>query len=331
MDLDTGDIARQLLRALRGPRSQVAWSRRLGYRSNVAYAWESGRRWPTAAETLRAAQRTGIDVRAALIRFHGTEPRWLPSDPTSPQALALFMDDLRGSHPISALARESGLSRYALTRWLSGQTQPRLPDFLHYIEAASLRLVDFVTCFVAPDQVPAIAETWHRLEARRRGAFELPWTQAVLRAFELQDYHALPAHDSGWVARRLGISVDEASRCIDHLVDTGQLRRAGTHLVLDALAVDTRRRPDVGRRLKQHWTEVAADRIADASPGQFSYNVFTVSRADFERIRDLHLQYYQELRNVVAASEPGECVAVANVQLFALDGDDDRHLEPGPE
>ena len=58
-NVDIERIARGLLRELRGRRSQVQWSRRLGYRSNVAYAWESGRRWPTAAETLRAAGRSG--------------------------------------------------------------------------------------------------------------------------------------------------------------------------------------------------------------------------------------------------------------------------------
>jgi len=318
--LDYGDIARQFLRALRGRRSQVAWSRRLGYRSNVAYAWEAGRRWPTAAETLRAASRTGIDVRGAVVRFYGTDPRWLPEDLTDPAALAAVMEDLRGSHPVSALARESGLSRYALTRWLSGQTQPRLPDFFHYVEASSLRLVDWITSFVAPGRVPAIAEVHRRLEARRRGAFELPWTQAVIRAFELEDYQALPAHDAAWIARRLGIEVEEAERCIAHLADTGQLVQDGNHYRIEPIAVDTRRSPQVGVRLKEHWTRVAAERLVAGDPGQFSYNVFTVSRDDFERIRELHLQYYQELRSVVAASEPGECVAIANVHLFALDG-----------
>ena len=38
---DIERVARQLLIALRGKRSQVQWSRRLGYKSNVAYAWES--------------------------------------------------------------------------------------------------------------------------------------------------------------------------------------------------------------------------------------------------------------------------------------------------
>jgi hypothetical protein len=52
--------------------------------------------------------------------------------------------------------------------------------------------------------------------------------------------------------------------------------------------------------------------------------VFTVSRADFERIRQAHLDYFRLLRSIVSESTPEEVVAVANVQLFALDD----HLNP---
>jgi hypothetical protein len=62
VELDFEALARQFLRALRGNRSQVAFSRRLRYRSNIAYLWESGRNMPTAAVALAAAARTGIDV-----------------------------------------------------------------------------------------------------------------------------------------------------------------------------------------------------------------------------------------------------------------------------
>jgi hypothetical protein len=65
MELDFERASRELIRAIRGERSQVALSRRLGYRSNVVYMWESGRRWPTAAETLRAASLCRLDVRGA--------------------------------------------------------------------------------------------------------------------------------------------------------------------------------------------------------------------------------------------------------------------------
>lgn len=319
MDYDA--IAQQLLVALRGHRSQVAWSRRLGYRSNVAYAWESGRRSPTGAETLRAAVRAGVDLRAGLTRFYGHPPPWLgEGDPARPEAVAAFLEDLRGSASISDLARRSGLSRYAISRWLSGDTEPRLPDLLRLIEAASVRLVDFIAVLVDPAAVPSIATLWARVEARRRGAYELPWTQAVLRALELEGYRALAEHQPGWIAGRLGLAEVEEARCLAFLRDTGQIVWDGTHYGKEALAVDTRREPEVGRRLKAHWTRVAADRVEQGERGQFSYNVFSVSRADFERIRELHLAYFHALRAIVAESEPAECVAVANVQLFALDG-----------
>ena len=116
-------LARELLVVLRGKRSQVAWSRRLGYKSNVAYA--SGRRRPTAAETLRAARRSGVDLDLAVTRFYGNPPPWLDeTDPASPAAVARLLEDLRGNTSVSDLARRAELSRYSVSRWLSGQTQP---------------------------------------------------------------------------------------------------------------------------------------------------------------------------------------------------------------
>ncbi len=314
-------IARELLLALRGKRSQVQWSRRLGYKSNVAYAWESGRRWPTAAETLRACERTGIDVRGALIRFYGREPEWLTGvEPATPQGVAQLLDDLRGQATITELAARADVGRYSVSRWLSGGTQPRLPDFLRMVDATSVRLVDLLATLVDPASLPSILPLWEAMEARRRGAFEVPWTQAMLCAIDLEAYQALPRHADGWLAALLGITVEEEQRCLDHLRTTGEIVWDGARWAAGAeLAVDTRRYPEIGRWLKAHWSEVAARRVQAGAPGQFSYNVFTVSKADFERIRELHLQYFHALRAIVRASSPDEVVAIANVQLFALE------------
>ena len=77
VELDYELIARQLLRAIRGPRSQVAFSRRLGYRSNMVYLWESGRAFPPAARFLSMATRLQLDVDGAVAHFYGRRPSWL--------------------------------------------------------------------------------------------------------------------------------------------------------------------------------------------------------------------------------------------------------------
>ncbi|MFT5457505.1 MAG: DNA-binding phage protein [Myxococcota bacterium] len=325
MDVDHDQVARELLLALRGQRSQVQWSRRLGYRSNVAYAWESGRRYPTAAETFRAIARSGIDADAAVTQFVGDRPDWLDEAPLdSPDGVARLLDDLRGSAGIGDLARRAGLSRYAVSRWLSGRTQPRLPDFLRVVDAASVRLPDFVAAIVDPACIPSLVDTWRRLEARRKGAGSHPWTQAILRAIELEDYLGLDRPPPGWIARRLGLDDETEAACLEFLEETGQVTWTGTHYKQEKLAVNLQRSSEVGRLLRMHWTHVAEERLAGGAEGQFSYNVFTVSREDFERIRQLHLDYFRALRAVVAESEPGEVVAVANVQLFPLEPPVDR-------
>ena len=318
--MDYEQLAKEFLRALRGKRSQVAWSRRLGYRSNVAYTWEKGRRWPTAAETMRAAERNGVNLREAFLQFFGAAPpEWIETyNLTTSKAVAALLDEMRGNTTILELAKRTGASRYAISRWLTGQTEPRLPDFFRLFEAASTRLLDLVCVLVDPDEVPAVSEQIHLQELRRNGAYRLPWTQAIIRTLELESYLALPAHQPGWIANQIGIDVQQEAACLAFLQQTEQVEWTGTRYVARTVAVDTRGRPEIGRRLKAHWTEEGARRIKAGVPGQFSYVVFSISEDDFERIRELHLRYFNTLRGIISESNPSEMVAVANVQLFGL-------------
>ncbi|MBL8618672.1 MAG: DUF4423 domain-containing protein [Deltaproteobacteria bacterium] len=312
-------LARELLVAARGRRSQAAWSKRLGYRSNVAWAWEQGRRWPTAAEALRACAAAGVDLPAALTRFYGRRPAWLDGhDPTTTAGVAALLEDLRGNVSLTDLARRAGASRFSLSRWLAGLTEPKLPDFLRLVQAASLRAVDLIAVLADPATLPIAGPLHARLDLHRRAAAEAPWLQAVVHGLELTEYRALPGHQVGWLSARLDLPPGEEDRCIALLSDAGRIRWRAGRWEAHEVMVDTRPRPEVGRALKAHWARVGADYALAGKPGQFSYNVFSVSTADFERIRAAHLDYFRLLRSIVSASQPEEIVAVANVQLFAL-------------
>src|SRR3954467_14206436 len=129
--MDYESLSSELLRALRGKRSQTAFSKRLGYRSNVAYAWESGRAWPTALGFFDALERSGRKLEPALAAFFRVRTgESLKADLTSARGVAAFLDDLRGQIAIVDLARAAKRSRFAVARWLKGEAEPRLPDFL---------------------------------------------------------------------------------------------------------------------------------------------------------------------------------------------------------
>lgn len=321
MRLEYERIASDFLRAIRGKRSQAAFSRRLGYRTNVLYLWEAGRSFPTAADALSAAARSGIDVRTSLANFYHRTPDWLDRvDPTTREGVAALLNDLRGRTGINDLAKATGKSRFALARWLRGDAEPKLPEFLLLLEKTSQRLLDFLATLVDPLQLASVRRAWEELEATRRAAFDMPWTQAVLRVLELRDYADLERHVPGWIARRIGISLAEEQQCLQLLARTHQITfRQGRWQLRDVMAVDTRRDPAAERKIKRWWSDIALDRLEAGVPGIFSYNVFAVSEKDLATITDLHRAYFRQIRNIIAQSEPSERVVVASLQLAPLD------------
>lgn len=315
--MDFEKTAKELIHAIRGPRSQAAFSRRLGYRTNVVHAWEAGRRWPSASETLRAAGVAGIDVRAAFGRFYRTPRPWLlDGDPSSAAFVAQFLHDQQGAATTTILARRAGINRYSVARWLAGAAEPRLPDFLRVVEAASLRVVDLLAMLVDPNQLPAITATWSRVEAQRRLAIDTPWAMAVLRSLELAGFEGtVPT-----IATRLGVDPDEVDRCLRALQDAGLAARVRGRWRPTAMdAVDTRRSPETARKLKGFWARVGLDRLEAGADGAFAYNLASVSEDQLRRLRELHDGYFQAVRAVIAEDAPPECVVLLNLQLLRLD------------
>jgi len=72
-------------------------------------------------------------------------------------------------------------------------------------------------------------------------------------------------------------------------------------------------------KLEQYWAQLGAERAAWDTQGLFCYNVFSVSEADYRRLCEMHLAYFEELRAIVSRSQPEERVVVANLQMFAID------------
>jgi transcriptional regulator with XRE-family HTH domain len=309
--------ASQFLRAVRGRRSQIAFARRLGYRGNPITDWENERRYPTAAEAFRACERVGIDASAAFARFHPAPP---PPAHGGPAELCAWLARARGSTPIGELAARCGRSRFAVARWLSGQAQPRLPDFFALVDAITGRVHDLVAELVPIEAVSALLPRHRAATAAKRLAFEEPWTEAVLRVMETVAYRAMPAHQDGFIAAQLGIDRGHAQRCVQQLVEAGILRAEGDrYAVSGALSVDTRADPDAVRQLMEHWSGVALSRFgARRQTDLFAYNVLSVSNADLSRIRELLRSTYREIRSIVAASEPSETAALINLHLVGL-------------
>jgi len=330
--MDYERLAAELVIAVRGSRSQGALSRRAGYRSNIVRRWERGACWPTAARFLELCALRKLDVERCYTEYFRRRPGWLDEhDATSRAAVAAFLRELRGKTPILELARVSGFNRYSVSRWLNGSAEPKLPEFLRLIEASSRRLLDFIATLVDPAALPSVAARWTLLRSAREVAYGQPWSHAVLRALELEDYARAGHAQPGWLATKLGLPDTQVQQALAALLETGQIRERRVRGSIrfepkQVLRVDTRQDPVRGRALKLAWTRLATRKLASGHPGSFGFSLFAVSKADLRKLRDLNQQYVRAMQSLIASSRATDCVGLYCTQLLDLDAGPDNAL-----
>ncbi|MFT5357635.1 MAG: transcriptional regulator with XRE-family HTH domain [Polyangiales bacterium] len=311
MELDWDLVSRQLLRALRGTRSQAALARRLRLSTQTITNWEAGRRVPSALKVFNAAKAIGVDVDAAFAHFrHG-------STPSTEEALGDWLSQLAGDRSVQQLAKRLGVSRYRVSRWLTGDTKVPWPSFLDLVETLTQRLTDWVSCLVPIDEVPLLAPMHRQREAARTLAFERPLSEAMLRLAETTSYAALPKHEAGWFAERLHVCIDEEAACLSAMLESGVLTLCdGRYEPGAPMSIDTSASLEDMKALKLHWLGEVTRSLEEGRPGNaYGYNVISVSKADLKRVRELHLQYFRQLRAIVVESEPVETVALIGMQI----------------
>lgn len=314
--------SRELVRALRGRRSQTATRRRLRRSSNVLHAWETGNRYPSASDFLELLRLSGQAPQQLLSRF-------APCRGASTRALVgSWLNALTRDRSHAELARGLGVNRNTVARWLAGTTEPRLPQLLAFLDATTQRALDFVAQVAPPEHLPSVAPAYRDLQEQRGLAYRMPWTHAVLRALELTQYRALPRHQPGFIAACTGVTLEQEEQCLAALLRAKQIqRRRGRYQVARVLAVDTQQDPAGNLALKQHWFEAAAGELAQRgvpADGLASYNLFAISEADLGRVRQAHLDYYERLRAIVAESKQPTRVVLATIGLVPL-GSAPRH------
>lgn len=315
------------MRALRGRRSQPAFSRSLGFRSNAAYAWESGRRYPEASLFFKAALRDR-DLRPALSRFFELpEDSFVGRRAFATRTITALVAQLVGSTAKVALAPQLGIDRTTLARWCGGKTEPRLPAFLALVQLGTQRLLEFVALFVDVAELSSTREMFTHVERQRQLAYARPLSHAVLRALELDAYRHHSEHEEGVLSRELGLPRELVAGYLSALEEAGQAVRSGAHYsAAEILTIDTREDPERNRKLKAFWAGEALRRFETGAVDAetlFSFNLFAISEPGFQKIRRLHLAYYDQVRAIIEQSESADRVVLMNLQLLPL-----RHADP---
>jgi DNA-binding phage protein len=309
-------VAREVLRAVRGKRSQVLLSRRLGFRSNVASKWESGQRMPTASQVFEYARRLGRDPWEALRTLNPNAAQALGTA-EAPQ-LGPWLRALKGTQGFAAIAQRSRLSRFSVSRFLAGQSEPRLPQFLALLDAITFRLEDFIDAWLGIAQVPSLAARFARARAARDALFERPLCLAVMCLLDTVALNVPLTAQVATLASTLEQPIQTIVECLEILKQGGVVTLAERYELSGALTVNAQSTPERERAVRSYWTKVVHERsAAPRALDLCSYNVFSIARKDYAQLQQLQREFYRGARALIAASEPTELAGLLMVQLLA--------------
>jgi hypothetical protein len=114
---------------------------------------------------------------------------------------------------------------------------------------------------------------------------------------------------------------------MDLLVRSGQVRRrSGRYVASDSAFVDTGIDRTRKQGLQAFWGRTALERMDDE--GQTgSFNLFTIAERDLVELRELHAQFFEQMRSLIARSKTNERIALAT--RSGLGRELKRHLDDG--
>lgn len=296
---DEKALAAELVRYWRGNTPQLVLSYDLGFNSNVVGHWERGRSSCSLSMALHMAETRHagtLDNLAADLRC-----AWTDTVPmSSPRGVVMLLGDLFAGVDIASVAKRSRLSRHKLGRWLRGDTEPNLPEFIAGLNAVGishtvvpllapgLQLASSLPDRVTMDQL----ETLHGLMTSR--------------------YRELPVHDPQALAEWVGHPVETVDAHLVTLRELGLIRWRDPKWKLTDRPLD-------GSLLPASFLEYNGDRISRHGPFWGRSMLTILDRDGLYKAAEILRRAHRELAQHLVESEVnGRDVFVVNLCITSL-------------
>lgn len=306
----------QLLRAIRGKKSQTYLSRKLKFRGNQVFRWESNERaisWPNFVKLCKASD---CDLPTALSKVFGYRGK--------PDDFAQLFSQLIGDIKISEVAETLKCSRFAVSRWVRGQSQPDLEYFLMLTHHYSFALFEFLELLVDVNEIPVVQKEYNKRKLQKEIHYRYPIVDAFLTCCELDEYKNATQGLSGFFSKKLGISIDEEDEIIRALRQAGIVQiKANGKIEMKSERLDLRGSEQGAQSIRQFWLNRALEHVKTKpmqnTNSSFGTIVLPSNREAAAKIKEEYYEFYHRVRAILQSNEgKKDRVQVFNFQLFDL-------------
>ena len=314
--LDIELLRKQLLRAIRGEKTQKEINDLFNFNFNQCSKWESGEKRILWTEFIHLLELLQLDIKPvfrAPIRYFGELSEYA--------SLILY---LSGGKKSAQIARDVGVSRDKVGRWLNGKQIPTLEEMLLVILTYySTMLVIIIETIVNIQNVPVIYGLYKEAYVFRDFLIKNPWVYPLSVALESKDYQKLENHKNGFLGEMIGINLEMEVSLLKKLQEFGLVAETnGKYKLLKPLIHFTMKYKNT-LPLRRFFLEKGLEYVEnypDQPAGCFMlYDVLLIPQDNLRQVIDLCFDFYNQVQKVIETGEsPKENLRVLNLNLFTL-------------
>lgn len=296
--MDYAQIEKELVVALRGSRSQMMLSRRLGFSSNKVYKWESGLSRLSWGEFIHLAKCCKADYLPSLQKILGYKG--------SPEESDKFFAYLMGATSKTEVAKKIEVSENLVNRWLSGKSEPSLGVIFKMIHVFHLLLPEFIVHMTEEEKVPSIKDLFQHKNRQKVAIGLQPELELVMAMIQLDKTINGTESQLRFISEVLGISSDEALKKFERLVELDLARNTSERFIATVPFVETGLTLSLSSNIRRFWLRyinhfvdtLEQDPLLERQ-NFFGYDVFAVSdHVGKEMVREYY-QFYARIRTLI--------------------------------
>lgn len=293
MKTNFNKLEKELLRAIRGNRSQNQLNHKLGYNFNRIAKWESGAQkipWSNFVD-LCLTCRVGLPAalkRTFLIKRHEIK--------NEQKVVKLII----GDSPLEDIAKNLKTSKYSISSLFTGKTSPKLNTILQLINSKSEGLLyAFISELVDTKDIASIKHLRDSFETEINFFSKNPIAMGITHAMLTNGYKNLKKHKIGFIASLLNISVKEEQFLIKKLEENQIIINKNGKYILNEESglffIDTEG--------AIYWSEQCVERLKDRNKRSkydiFHFQMSPTSSEAFLKVRELFNIFVQNATDVL--------------------------------
>lgn len=315
-ELNFKELAQELLRSLRGTKSQAYVNKKLGFTGNQVYRWEKGLRHIDWSDFVKVCRVQNVDLLKIFQVHFGYKEKSVDG--------ALLVQYFVGNLPMKEAVQTTGFSRSVLTKWMKGATSPQLHHILQLIEFPNQLLLNFLREVVGTYKFQSLEKYENHIQKLKDFYYAEPMLVGITAFLETSCFETKKEFVAA-MAQTFQTSEEHIEGLLKRMVQLGLLEDTKSVSRVKTRSTDTRGSFEGSVNLRKYWYRYTLRVLEKLQPQEtnhlFPFVVFCVSEKADKQLREAHYQYLARLR-AIAEEDTGDKTVVRAITMsdVALNG-----------